>query len=151
MTQPVDRLQANIERVMELLLPKVMGQLACYAQWEYRVTVASIGPPVLVSGVPVDETRCPFGILSGIQVWPGAGGSPCLPAVGSIVLVRFNDGNPGKPAIVGTDPSVPAIVPDVPPAKVSVAGLLATFATGLNAGTLVAQSSALVASLTPLL
>jgi len=145
-----DRLRANVEKLFTLLLPFI----AYTMRWEYTVvafTPPAPGVPGTVDGVPVDPTRCPFGVLAGIALWRGPSGVPCLPAVGSRVLVEFHDGNPAKPAVCGVDPSVPALVPDVPPAPVTVAGLLATFATGLNVTTLSQQALALVASLEPLL
>jgi hypothetical protein len=150
-----DRLQAALTGILELLLPRVMGQLACFCDWEYRVVAVTPAVPgalpSFVSGVPVDVGRCPFGPLPQVPIWPGPDGSICVPKIGSIVVIGFHDGNPAKPAVKATDPTSPAIVPDVPPAKVSVAGLLATFATGLNPGTLAAQSATLVTALQLLL
>lgn len=152
-----DRLQEQIERVLSLMLPRaIAGQLAVFASWEYLVVTATPAvpgvTPALVSGVPVDPVRCPFGELAGIPVWPGPSGSPCVPAVGSRVLLAFHDGNPAKPAIVGVDPLVPAVLPPVPGVtKLSVAQAVATFATGLNGTTLTAQATALLTNLAPLL
>jgi len=152
MTQPVDRLQGNLTAVLELLMPRVMGQLACFLQWEYRVAVVeSEVPPIVVSCVPVDVVRCPFGPLR-VPMWPAACGSPCVPAIGSLVVIGFHDGNPAKPAIVAVDPAVPAPVPDVSPFKLSIAGILATFGTAISAAPVVGvPAAAMVTSLEPLL
>lgn len=150
-----DRLQEDLALIIEAMLPRILpGMLGVLCRWEYRVTSVTpgnLGVPTTVGGTPVDPVRCPFGDLPAITVWPSTTGSPCIPAMGSIVVVAFHDGNPAKPAIVAVDPSVPATIPDASPAKVSVAGLLATFATGLNPTTLAAQAGLLVTGLTPLL
>ena len=119
-----DRLQAALTAAVELILPRVMGQLACFAAWEYRVvsvTPGSAATPTIVAGVPVDVTRCPFGPLT-VPMWPGNAWGYSLPITGSIVVVRFNDGNPGKPRIDGLDPSTP-------PTSVLLGSPLATPAT----------------------
>lgn len=164
MTQPLpalastetspDRLRGNVERLFTLLLPF----LAYTLRWEY--TVVAVTPGVLgvtVDGVPVDNARCPFGPLTGIQVWKGPSGSPSVPVIGSRVLVEFHDANPAKPAVAGMDPAIPTLPPPgpvpVPGAPLSVAGALTAFAGLLGTGTPTAApaAAALVAYLTELL
>ena len=145
-----DRLKSNVERLFALMLPF----LAYTMRWEYLVVASTPGVPGVpgtVDGVPVDLARCPLGPLTGIALWRGPSGVASVPAIGSRVLVEFHDGNPAKPAVCGVDPTIPAIVPDVPPAPLTVAGALATFATGLTVGNLTANATALVAALVPLL
>ena len=161
-TPNTDRLQGSLQAILELLLPRVMGQLACYAQWEYRVVLVNLagpGQPIVVACTPVDAQRCPFGPLT-VPMWRGTSGLPSVPVVGSRVVVRFNDANPAKPAIVATDPAVPTVPPTgayvpVPPPgpalPLTLAGALSTFATGLNPGNLAAQAALLVTTLTELL
>jgi len=95
-----DRLRTALEQTLTGLLPK----LANYLRWEYRVLSVVPGPPVLISGVPVDVT-CPHGPLANITLWPGSDGGYAIPATGSLILVEFHDGNPQKPAVCGLDPS----------------------------------------------
>lgn len=97
-----DRLRAAWEQILIAILPS----LATYVRWEYRVTGVQPGPPVLVSGSPV-AGACPFGTLANITLWPGPSGCYALPAVGSLVLVEFHEGNPAKPSVCGLDPNVP--------------------------------------------
>lgn len=158
MTLPVDRLQEQIERIVAATLPRIIsGQLALHTLWEYRV-VGVIGAfaatPITVSGVPVDPVRCPFGPLTNITVWKGPGGSPSVPAIGSIVAIGFHDGNAAKPAIMQIDPQVPTVPPAgayVPESPLTLAGALTTFATGLTVGTLTTNATELIANLVPLL
>lgn len=131
---PADRLRSNVERLFTLMLPF----LAYLLKWEYTVVAATPGlTGVTVDAVPVDTTRCPFGPLTGIALWKGPSGSPCVPVIGSRVLVEFHDGNPAKPAVCGVDPSVPTIPPPgpapIPGAPLSVAGALTSFATLMTA------------------
>ena len=99
-----DRFRAS----QEAILSGFLTSQAAYARWEYRVAGVTPGPPVTVSGVPVDPVRCPFGPLANITLWPGPDGGYAVPAAGSLVLVEFHDGNVAKPAVCGLDPSVPA-------------------------------------------
>ena len=101
-----DRFRAS----QEAILSGFLTSQAAYARWEYRVSGVTAGPPVTVSGVPVDATRCPFGNLANITLWPGPDGGYAVPAMGSLVLVEFHDGNVAKPAVCGLDPSVPAVL-----------------------------------------
>lgn len=100
-----DRLRTALEQTLAGLLPK----LACYLRWEYRVVSVTPGPPVLISGVPVDVT-CPHGQLANITLWPGPDGGYATPAPGSLILVEFHDGNPQKPAVCGLSPITPPIL-----------------------------------------
>ena len=94
-----DRFRESFESLVFALLPK----LANLAQWTYRVQAVSPGPPVKISGSPVN-TRNPFGNLANIVLWPGPTGGYAIPVVGSLILVRFNDGDPTQPAVCGLDP-----------------------------------------------
>jgi hypothetical protein len=136
MTQPIaplaselpagDRLRGNVERLFAAMLP----MLAYMVRWEYLVVAATPstpGIPATVDGVPVDPVRCPCGPLTGIAIWKGPSGSPCLPTVGSRVLVEFHDASPAKPAVCALDPSVPIVPP------LSIATALTVFATTLGA------------------
>lgn len=81
---------------------------AVFLKWEYVVVSATPGPPVLISGQPVNLS-CPFGPLANITLWPGPSGSYAVPTPGSKILVEFHEGSPSKPAVCGLDPSsVPA-------------------------------------------
>lgn len=168
MTQPLpalastetapDRIRSNVERLFTLLLPYLSYTL----RWEY--TVVGVTPGLLgvtVDGVPVDNARCPFGPLAGIQVWKGPSGSPSVPPIGSRILVEFHDANPAKPAVAGFDPAVPTVPPPapvpVPGAPLSVAGALTSFATLMGTAAtgplapMAAPAAALVAYLRGLL
>jgi hypothetical protein len=101
-----DALLDAFRDVVLALIPK----LAYYVQWEYRVVSVSPGPPVTVSGLPVNP-KCPIASPNGtsdIVVRPGPCGCYAIPAVGSIVAIGFNDADPGKPYIAGMDPSANA-------------------------------------------
>lgn len=81
---------------------------AVFLKWEYTVVSVTPGPPVLISGRPVN-LACPFGPLANITLWPGPDGGYSIPIPGSRVLVEFHEGSPSKPAVCGLDPnSVPA-------------------------------------------
>jgi hypothetical protein len=95
-----DRLRDAIEAVLRGMLPTLPN----YLRWEYRCVAVSPGPPVLISGVPIDET-CPHGTLANIALWPGPDGGYAIPVIGSLILVEFHDGNPEKPAVCGLDPN----------------------------------------------
>jgi len=95
-----DRLRDAVAAVLRGMLPN----LAAYVRWEYRVVGAVPGPPVLISGTPVDGS-CPFGPLTNITLWPGPAGGYAVPAPGSLVLIEFHGGDPRKPAVCGLDPS----------------------------------------------
>lgn len=133
-----DRLKVAFETILTALLPS----LAAYVRWEYRVLSVSPGPPVLISGRPV-STRCPFGTLASITLWPGPSGAYAVPVVGSLVLIEFHDGNPAKPAVCALDPNeVPSTItlgagtdPVALSSKVDgelakIAGCFATFSPG---------------------
>lgn len=100
-----DRLREAVLGVVRALIADLrqVPELAVLAQWKYRVTEVIPGHPVLVSGTAISED-CPWPDLAQIKLWPGPSGGYAVPSGGSIVLVRFNDGNPRDPAIVGLDP-----------------------------------------------
>lgn len=84
--------------------PEMVAALAPYLKWEYIVAGVTPGPPVLISGTPVNPA-CPFGPLANITLWRGPAGSYAVPVVGSKVVVEFHDGSPAKPAVAGLDPT----------------------------------------------
>lgn len=115
-----DRLTGILRAVIQALIPK----LAFWVQWEYTVTLAAPNTgtgTVQVSGT-ASSPDAPIHQIANIDIWPDAGGSVALPAVGSRVRVGFVDADGRKPAIVGLDPLVP-------PTKVFLA-------CGLEAGTI---------------
>lgn len=96
-----DRLLSNWRAILQALV----GTLAPYAVWEYRVvSVDSATPPVKVSVRPTSDLN-PFGPQAGMTLWPGPSGTVAVPQVGSLVRLQFADGSPTKPMIVGLDPS----------------------------------------------
>jgi hypothetical protein len=95
-----DRLRDSVRRLVLAMLPE-LGNLG---QWTYQVQAVTPGPPVLLSGIPVSPD-CPYGPLANITLWPGPSGGYATPAAGSLVLVRFNDGDPRQPAVCGLDPN----------------------------------------------
>ena len=56
-TTATDRFRAS----QEAILAGFLTSQAAYARWEYRVVGVTPGPPVTVSGTPVDPVRCPLG------------------------------------------------------------------------------------------
>lgn len=95
-----DRLKVAWEQILTALLPS----LATYVKWEFRVQGASPGPPVTISAAAV-SADCPWQTLANITLWPGPSGAYAVPAPGTLVLVEFHEGNPGKPSIAGLDPN----------------------------------------------
>lgn len=137
-----DRLRLAWQQILTGLLPA----LATYVRWEFRVTSVNPGPPVLISATPV-SSECPFGQsggISNITLWPGPSGAYAVPAIGSLVLLEFHEGNPAKPSIAGLDPNVPPTPitlgsgtdPIAMSALVSteLGKIAATLATGSNSG-----------------
>ena len=101
-----DRGKQALQRLIQLLLPA----LSAFVPWEYQVLSATPGPPVTLDLFPVGSGN-PFGPLSGVTLWAGPDGGLAVPAPNSTVLVRFNNGDPTKPAVCGLDPSTaPTIV-----------------------------------------
>lgn len=139
-TGNADRLQQQIERVLALMLPRVItGQLALFATWEYRVTAVTpatgTGTPTMVSGVAVSPS-CPWPTLANIALWQNSSGLTCIPAIGSIVGVAFHDASASKPVVRDIDPTVvaaPAPAP-VPGAKASAVSIMANLLNGLVPG-----------------
>lgn len=149
MTQPVDRLSASLQAILQALLPS----LYCYVQWEMRVQTATppsppgapgapavFTTPAMVTCVPLDPKVVALLPTSvNIAMWPGPSGALSVPAVGSLVRVGFVNADPSKPYIAGLDPNVmPAV---------SLVGALKTFSAGLNVGTLSGQALTLLAQL----
>jgi hypothetical protein len=85
-----DRLRAALESLVLSAVP----ELRFLGTWEYVVQVATPGPPVTVSGKPVDPIMPP---LSSIVVRPDSGGGYAVPLSGQKVLVRF--ANPFTPSL----------------------------------------------------
>jgi hypothetical protein len=96
-----DRLLNSVRRLVRALV----GQVGRYGRWEYRVQSVTATPPIKVAAVPAGAS--PYGPISNIKLWPGPDGSVAVPAVGSLVLLAFNEGRGSKPCIVGLDPDVP--------------------------------------------
>lgn len=95
-----DRLKVAWEQILTALLPS----LATYVKWEFRVQSSLPGPPVTISAAAV-SADCPWQTLANITLWPGPSGAYAIPAPGTLVLVEFHEGNPGKPSIAGLDPN----------------------------------------------
>jgi hypothetical protein len=94
-----DRLKVNMERLFELMLPR----LAYYVQWEMQVVTAT---PTTVSCAPIDpDAVALFGPAVNVTLWPGVSGAIAQPAPGTVVRVAFINGDPARPAIVGLDPT----------------------------------------------
>lgn len=123
LTQPTDRLRTELETLVELLLPRVMANLAAYVTWEVVViaayppapadltpgTPAVFATPASVDVQPVDPAVIAVlgpTPLAKIPLWPGPDGVLSEPTVGSKVRICFVNGDRGKPAIVGCDPTV---------------------------------------------
>lgn len=137
-----DRLAVALEAAVKSIFPS----LAAYLQWEYRVVDVTPGPPVLISGTPVEtdgQFACPFGPLANITLWPDTGGGYATPLPGSLILIAFNDGNPAKPRVSRLDPGSyptsiklggPAPQPiALAPALTTLMGLEATWAAAVSA------------------
>lgn len=92
-----DRLLTSLARLVDALAPRLR-----FALWEYRVQTVTATPPITVDAIPAGAS--PFGNIAGIKLWPGTDGSVAVPAVGSLVMLTFAEGDSGKPRIVGMDP-----------------------------------------------
>jgi hypothetical protein len=108
-----DRFRDAIIGILRTLLtgPELLTSMAPYLKWEYTVQSVEPGPPVLISGTPVNP-NCPFGSLANITLWPGPDGGYATPIPGSRVLIEFHDGSPAKPAVCGLDPNTNPIQVD---------------------------------------
>jgi hypothetical protein len=100
-----DRGRAALHKLVLLLIPELAG----YVQWTYQVLAVYPGPPVTLDLKAMAPSN-PFGTtLAGVTMWPGPDGGVCIPTVGKLVMVRFNDTL--TPAVCGIDPTdTPAIV-----------------------------------------
>lgn len=85
------------------LVRAVLPQLALLGLWEYRVESAN-GGNVVCS--PVDASIGLPGAVTA-QVVPSVLGERVTPAVGSIVVLSFLNGDAGRPIVIGGDPSSP--------------------------------------------
>jgi hypothetical protein len=97
-----DRLITSLRRVNAAINPR----LPFDAQWEYRVIVATPGPPVKIDCEAVDpETTATLPAqITGLVLWPGPSGFLAVPQSGSIVRIGFINGDPSKPIVQGLDP-----------------------------------------------
>lgn len=106
MTQS-DRLQDNLYAVIGALLPR----LALFAEWEYRIASVTPSQPILFDLILADPAnafakQCGLPLsLARVPLWPGPGGIVSIPAIGSVVLVRFNNADAGKYVVSGIDPT----------------------------------------------
>ncbi len=98
-----DRGRAALHKLVLLLIPELAG----YVQWTYQVLAVYSGPtggPPITLDLKAMAPSNPFGsTLAGVAMWPGSDGGVCIPTVGKLVIVRFNDTL--TPAVCGIDPT----------------------------------------------
>jgi hypothetical protein len=95
--------------VREMLSPDASDEAppwAPWVPWEYQVAEAT---ETTFSG-RATSSRCPWPDLVGIPLMPGVPGTLLQPAVGSLVLVAFVNGDPSRPRVVSWDQTVPVSV-----------------------------------------
>lgn len=95
----VDRILSSLESLTALFTRNVPQAFV----WSYSVEAAT---ETSFSGRAVSPD-CPFADMPEIPIMPGIAGAGVRPAVGSIALVAFVDGDPAKPRVVGWDQQVP--------------------------------------------
>lgn len=99
---PDDRALNAFRELVRSCLP----QLALLGLWRYQVE-STDGVNVVCS--PVNASIGLPGAVTA-QIVPSVLGERVTPAVGSVVVLAFLDGNPGQPVIVGGDPTSPPTV-----------------------------------------
>lgn len=98
----IDRILASFEQLVALFTRRLPAAFV----WSYSVESAT---ETSFSGRRLSPD-CPFDDMPEIPLMPGIAGAGVRPAVGSIALVAFVDGDPGKPRVVGWDQQVPLSV-----------------------------------------
>lgn len=98
----IDRILASFESLVALFTRRLPAAFV----WSYSVESAT---ETSFSGRRLSPD-CPFDDMPEIPLMPGIAGAGIRPAVGSIALVAFVDGDPGKPRVVGWDQQVPLSV-----------------------------------------
>lgn len=98
----IDRILASFEALTALFTKRLPAAFV----WSYSVESAT---ETSFSGRRLSPD-CPFDDMPEIPLMPGIAGAGIRPAVGSIALVAFVDGDPGKPHVVGWDQQVPLSV-----------------------------------------
>jgi hypothetical protein len=148
----VDRLIASFRALVKTELPDTTFQ----GVYEYSVHATD--------GTTVDATPTSSGSslpeITKVTLRSGLAGCTSTPAIGSLLVVAFLNGDQGKPFVVGgydgtTAQSVvlggPGASPLTPAAwATAMTGALATFVSGLTTSTLAAQASTLATALTAL-
>lgn len=97
-----DRILASLEALTKLFTRRLPAAFV----WSYRVDSAT---ETSFTGRAVSPD-CPFDDVVEIPLTPGIAGAGVKPAVASIALVAFLDGDPAKPRVVGWDQTVPVSV-----------------------------------------
>lgn len=97
-----DRALVAFRELVRACLP----QLALLGLWEYRVESISSGSVVCS---PVNASIGLPGAITA-QIVPSVLGERVTPAIGSIVILAFVNGDAGRPVVVGGDPSSPPTV-----------------------------------------
>lgn len=95
--------------VRELLSPDASDGAppwAPWVPWEYQVAEAT---ETTFTG-RATSSHCPWPDLVGIPLMPGIGGTLIKPAVSSLVLVAFVNGDPSRPRVVSWDQAFAARV-----------------------------------------
>ena len=97
-----DRILASLEALTKLFTRRLPAAFV----WSYRVDSAT---ETSFTGRAV-SSDCPFDDVVEIPLTPGIAGAGVKPAVASVALVAFLDGDPAKPRVVGWDQTVPVSV-----------------------------------------
>lgn len=97
-----DRILASLEKLVGLFTRRLPAAFV----WSYSVESAT---ETSFSGRRLSPD-CPFDDMPEIPLMPGIAGAGVRPAIGSIALVAFVDGDPAKPRVVGWDQQIPISV-----------------------------------------
>lgn len=84
---------------LRALIRAELAELTYLGTWEYQVTSAT---ETTFDGLPT-STAFPLPGLVGVPHRPGVAGARCAPAPGSLVLVGFANGDPGRPFVRAYD------------------------------------------------
>lgn len=118
--QPADRLLEVVRAIVRTEL--ALARLTFANVWEYQVASASVSAEGVstIDGYPVSANPV-LPALVGVQLRPALPGASATPAPGSLALVAFVNGEPGRPVVLAYD-GTPAVTVAFGSASVELGG-----------------------------